>query len=157
MHLLKNSYLDICLLKQYIPLCNYFHEDEIIQLRLDSPGHIKISSMDIHSSSKNVGCWYCWSHYRWTLILTEIGACNLERVLNLLDKITTARTMSNSGNIMNVQVFDNIVVIKTWLYPKCETEPMFLQFSYMNIDCFIGGIYWHPNGVVNHLYNHLNL
>ena len=60
-----------------------------------------------------------------------------------------------SSNINNVLVLDNIAVEKTCLCPKCKIESLFLNFSYMNENYVIGGIYRHPNGIVNHFVNDL--
>ena len=60
-----------------------------------------------------------------------------------------------SNNINNVPVLDDIVAEKTCLCPKCEIESLLLNFSYVNENYVIGGIYRHPNGKLNHFVNDL--
>ena len=101
-----------------------------------------------------------------TEVWPEIGSCNIDLVKPLLNDydfyyVTPLNNMYEgvgiyvSSNINNVLVLDNIAVEKTWLWPKCEIEPLFLNFSYVNESYMIRGIYRHPNGIVNHFVNDL--
>ena len=105
-------------------------------------------------------------HFRCCQLLTEIGSRNIYLVKHLLNDydfyyVTPLNNMYGgvgiyvSSNINNVLVLDNIAVEKTCLCPKCEIESLFLNFSYMNESYVIGGIYRHPNGIVNHCVNDL--
>ena len=94
------------------------------------------------------------------MVLTKIGPRNIDLVKYLLNDsdfyhVTPFSNMYGevgiyvSSDINDVQVLDNIVVEKTCLCPKCEIESLFLNYSYINDNYVAGGIYRHPNRIVN--------
>ena len=167
---INDNYINELFVNQDIPLCNYLNEDEFTQLKRETPNHLNIFSMNIRSLPKHGGESLVFLKLLETdfdiVVLTEIGSRNIDLVKHLLNDydfyyVTPLNNMYGgvgiyvSSNINNVLVLDNIAVEKTCLCPKCEIESLFLNFSYMNESYVIGGIYRHPNGIVNHFVNDL--
>ena len=167
---INENHINELFVNQDIPLCNYLNADAFTQLKRETPSHLNIFSMNIRSLPKRGGELLVFLKLPETdvdiVVLTEIGSRNIDLVKPLLndDDFYCVAPLKNmyggvgidvSSNINNVRVLDNIAVEKTCLCPKCEIEPLFLNFSYMNESYMIGGIYRHSNGIVNHFVNDL--
>ena len=146
-------------------LCKYYDEDSYGDLKRDAPSHLNIFCLNIRSLPRHAGELVVFLELLQTnfdvIVLTEIGARNISTVEHLFDDYQFMYTLPKpnmhggvglylSNAITNVNILNNTCICKSCHSSKCDSESMFISFTFQRSEFILGGIYRHPNGNMKH-------
>ena len=162
---LKTNQFDSLFNPSDLNCCKYYDEDEFNDLNRQGDGFLNVFSLNIRSLPKHGGELACYLNILKMqfdiIVMTEIGAKNINLMENLLENYTLYYITPKSNRcggvgiyirnkLQNVAIINDLSIVLSCTCQRCEIESLFIECMFHGIKYVIGGVYRHPNGNVSH-------